>query len=373
MPRVLRGFIHSQFAMLALGLFAALPAMGQLSAMTGTVTDIHGSPMVGAIVSIDRQDISGHYNVKTDKKGHFGHYGLPLGTFNVALLGPDGTPLFSLRGIRTHLGDPTIVDIDLKKEAAESAATAAAVASGKGPVPAGLSKQQLEELQKAQKQDQAARASNQKIGKLNQMLTENAAMQKAGQWDQAIQLMEQAVALDQTHDIIFFKLGQDYTGAKQYDKAIGALQKAITLKPTEAAYHIELGSAYNKAGKTPEATAEYEKAVQIDPTQAKQAYYNEGVVLYNQNKLDDAAVAFDKSIKADPTNAEAWYLKGMSLLNKATLDPKTQKATPAPGTLEALRKYLELAPTGPNATTAKATLEQLSESVDTTFSKKKKK
>jgi len=368
MPRVQKGVFQSMLAILALGLFAALPAMGQLSAMTGTCTDVHGAPLAGATVSIDRQDISGHYALKTDKKGHFGHYGLPLGTYNVTLLGSDGTALFNLKGIRTHLGDPTVVDIDLKKEAAESAA----IANGKGPLPAGLSKEQVEQMAKAQKQDQAARAANQKIGKLNQMLTENTAMQKAGQWEQAAQLMEQAIALDQTHDIIFFKLGQDYSGAKQYEKAVDALQKAIALKPTEAAYHIELGSALAKGGKAQDATAEYDKAVQLDPTEAKLAYFNEGIVLYNQSKLDDAANAFDKAIKADPTNAEAWYLKGMSMLNKATLDPKTQKVTPQPGTLEAFEKYLELSPNGPNAATAKATLEQLSESVATTFSKKKK-
>ena len=38
-----------------------------------------------------------------------------------------------------------------------------------------------------------------------------------------------------------------------------------------------------------------------------------------------------KSIAADPTKADAYYQKGVNLINKATTDPKTGKVIPAPG------------------------------------------
>ena len=51
--------------------------------------------------------------------------------------------------------------------------------------------------------------------------------------------------------------------------------------------------------------------------------------------------------------------------------------TPAPGTVEAFQKYLELQPDGPNAQSAKDMLTSLGSSVATTFAdpnaKKKKK
>ena len=72
-----------------------------------------------------------------------------------------------------------------------------------------------------------------------------------------------------------------------------------------------------------------------------------GAVLTNAGKVDDAIAAFDKCIAADPARAEAYYQKGVNLLGKATL--QGDKTVPAPGTVEALQKYLEIAPTGPNA------------------------
>ena len=72
--------------------------------------------------------------------------------------------------------------------------------------------------------------------------------------------------------------------------------------------------------------------------------------------MDEANAAFDKSIAADPNKAEAYYQKGVNLINKATTDPKTGKVIPAPGTAEALNKYLELQPTGQFADGAKSML-----------------
>ena len=92
-------------------------------------------------------------------------------------------------------------------------------------------------------------------------------------------------------------------------------------------------------------------------------------MLTNANKTDEAVVAFDKCIQADPTRADAYYFKGNNLLAKATL--KGDKMVPAPGTVEALNKYLELAPDGKYAPQAKAVLESLGETVQTSFGKAK--
>ena len=89
----------------------------------------------------------------------------------------------------------------------------------------------------------------------------------------------------------------------------------------------------------------YDQAAQLNPAGAAQYYYNQGAVLTNSGKVDEANAAFDKSIAADPTKADAYYQKGVNLINKATTD-KSGKVIPAPGTAEALNKYLELQPTG---------------------------
>jgi tetratricopeptide (TPR) repeat protein len=90
-------------------------------------------------------------------------------------------------------------------------------------------------------------------------------------------------------------------------------------------------------------------------TGAAQYYYNQGAVLTNSGKVNEADAAFGKSIAADPNKAEAYYQKGVNLINNATVD-KTGKIIPAPGTAEALKKYLELQPSGQFAEGAKSML-----------------
>ncbi|MDQ6664561.1 MAG: carboxypeptidase-like regulatory domain-containing protein, partial [Acidobacteriota bacterium] len=61
-------------------LFFAVSAFAQVSALEGIVKGPDGAPIKDALVKMERKDIKGNYTVKTDKKGHYGHYGLPLGT-----------------------------------------------------------------------------------------------------------------------------------------------------------------------------------------------------------------------------------------------------------------------------------------------------
>jgi tetratricopeptide (TPR) repeat protein len=114
----------------------------------------------------------------------------------------------------------------------------------------------------------------------------------------------------------------------------------------------------------------YEMAAKSDPSSAASAYFNIGAVYTNAGRVDDANAAFDKCIAADPTRAEAYYQKGVNLLGKATL--QGDKTIAPPGTAEAFQKYLEMAPTGPNAQSAKELLASIGSSVETSYGTKKK-
>src|SRR6266508_3089696 len=89
-------------------LFLSVAAVAQTSSLEGDVKAEDGSPLKGALVKIDRTDIKGSYKVKTDKKGHYFHAGLPLGTYSITLE-VDGKDRDSVKGVRTRLGDPTPV------------------------------------------------------------------------------------------------------------------------------------------------------------------------------------------------------------------------------------------------------------------------
>lgn len=329
---------------------ATLPLAAQMSGgIKGKVLGPDGKPLEKAQITITRTDVPGKYEIKTDKHGNYGYYALPLGTYNISLTDPSGKQLTMRQGVQTHVGESVEVDGNLKQIADDEAAMAA------GKAPPGMTKEQAAAYEKKVKEQEE---QNKKLGALNGLLAQNKQFVDAKDYDKAIAVMEQAVALDQTHDILYANLADDYTKAKQYDKAADAYQKAIALKPTNAGYEINLGSVYADAGKVDEANAAYAKAAQLDPTQAKMAMYNSGVVLLNQGNLDAASAAFDKLLAIDPQNGDAWYYKAICLLGSAKSDAKGNVIAP-PGAVEALQNSLKYSPNGPNAATAKAELQTL--------------
>jgi tetratricopeptide (TPR) repeat protein len=321
----------------------------------GVCKDEAGKPIAGATVELVNLDNGRKTNLKTDARGDYYSMGISAGKYKVSLIGADGTVIYFINNVPMVLDHENIYDFDIAKLHAEDAKRS------------GVSDAQRKEIEKAKKE-------NEKIKGLNALLLQAAAQKKEGNYDAAVTTLEQATAQDQTHDIIFGSLAEAYVGAKKYPEAETAYNKAIALAPPTSkaigSYHNGLAQALLKQGKTEPAMAEYDKAAQLDPAGAGMYYFNEGAVLTNQGKVDEANQAFDKAIAAEPTRPDPYYQKGVNLLGKATLG-KDGKMVAAPGTTEALNKYLELAPDGKYAQAAKDLLTSLGASVQTTFGAKK--
>jgi hypothetical protein len=263
-------------------------------------------------------------------------------------------------------------------------------------------REQMEEVKKA---NATAMAANAKIENLNALLKASQAANRAGNFDVAAKNMTDATAAKPDEPILWdvlgdAQLGQANAAAKtahdnkttdasvpdKYAAAIASYQKALTLnaasaKPstdTAGVVNNQLGQALGKLAllgqpdKLKDSSAAYEAAAKADPTKAATYYFNEGATLFNANAMDDAAVAADKAIAADPTKADAYYIKGQALIQKATVDPKTNKITAPPECIAAYQKYLALAPTGPHADEIKGILQGIGESVTTTYKAPKK-
>src|SRR5208283_4530759 len=109
-------------ALAAVGLlFCALTSYAQITALEGYVKGTDGKPLDKAVITIDRTDIKGHWNTKTDKKGHYIYTGLQMGTYTITLM-VDGKEADSVKGVRTHHGDPIVNSFDLSKVAQTQAA-----------------------------------------------------------------------------------------------------------------------------------------------------------------------------------------------------------------------------------------------------------
>jgi tetratricopeptide (TPR) repeat protein len=361
-------------------------AFAQFQTMEGTVTGTDGKPMAGVLVKIDRTDIKGHYQVKTNKKGHYLYAGLPVpGMYNVSIV-LDGKDQLITQGIPLRsAADSTVIDADLRKlagaaaggggggEAGAATAAAAAAAEAKDAT-RGLSAQEKAAREKQDKEREDALKKNKE---LNDAFNGGIAAAQAKQWDQAIADFNKASALDPKQHVVWAQLAEaevNYAGTKsgteaeaEMQKGLDAYGKAIELKPEDPGYHNNYALALAKDKKFPEAQAELTKAATLDPPNAGRYYYNLGALLVNSGQNDPAGEAFKKAIAADPNYADAQYQYGIFLISKASVDSKTGKVTPVPGTAEAFQKYLSLKPDGPFADSAKAMLTSLGATVDTSY------
>jgi tetratricopeptide (TPR) repeat protein len=364
-----------KIALPVVGLFLfALSASAQTSSLEGDVIGEDGSALRGALVKIERTDIKGSYKVKTDKKGHFFHAGLPLGTYTL-ILEVDGKDMDQVKGVRTRLGDPVPVNFNLAARKQKQMAMQKAAEAGK------MSKEQergmsAEEKAAFEKQAKERSEAMKKNKELNDAFNGGMTALQAKQYDQAVQNFTKAAEMDANQHVVWAQLAESYnglasskTGAEQeaaFAKCFEAYNKALTLKPDDAAYHNNFALVLAKAKKFPEAQAELTKAADIDKANAGRYYYNLGAVLVNTGQTEPAGEAFKKAIEIDPNYADAQYQYGVYLIGKAQISADG-KITPPAGTKEALEKYLALKPDGPFAEAAKGMLSTITGSVSTEY------
>ncbi len=95
-------------------LLVACSAWAQTTTLEGDVKDQNGQPLKGAVIKLDRTDIKGHYQVKTDKKGHWLYTGLPFGKYDVSCE-VDGKAMDKVSGVQSKYGESVPVNFDLSK------------------------------------------------------------------------------------------------------------------------------------------------------------------------------------------------------------------------------------------------------------------
>ncbi|HUI81784.1 MAG TPA: carboxypeptidase regulatory-like domain-containing protein [Bryobacteraceae bacterium] len=348
----------------------AFTTFAQTGSMEGDIKGMDGKPLIGAMVKIDRTDIKGSYKVKTDKKGHYFHAGLPYGIYNVAVE-VDGKDVPFAEHVTLRGGDPTNVSQDLSKLAANAPGQPAAAPGQEQPK--GLTPAQKAEQEKQIKEREEAMKKNKE---LNDAFNAGIAAAQAKQYDQAVASFTKASELDAKQHVVWAQLAEAEVnfaetkkGAEadaEMQKGLDAYTKAIEIKADDAGYHNNYALALAKAKKYPEAQAELTKAATLDPPNAGRYYYNLGALLVNAGQNDPAGEAFKKAIDLDPNYADAQYQYGVTLLAKASIGADG-KITPVPGTAEAFQKYLALKPDGPFADSAKSMLASLGTSVDTSY------
>ncbi len=144
-------------------LLAASGAWAQTATLQGDVKDANGQGLKGAVIKLDRTDIKGHYQVKTDKKGHWLYTGLPgASKFDISCE-VDGKVVDKVSGVNAKYGDDNPpIDFDMRKVQQQQAATQQANQTGQvtQEQARGMSKEQKEQYEAQLKKNSEAIKKN---------------------------------------------------------------------------------------------------------------------------------------------------------------------------------------------------------------------
>ena len=297
----------------------ALPASAQSTGMVrGIVKDMQGQPVENAKVMIEADGSNRKFETKSNKKGEFIQIGLPSGRYKVSA--EKDKVVSNEANVSVSVSRPAEANLIL--------GAAAAVAANK---------------------EAAAKTTE-----LKKAFDEGVAASRAGSYDEAIAKFKAAAEINPACYDCFYNLAYSATQKKDYEAAEAAYKKAIEMKADYAEAYSGLANVYNATRKFDEAATASAKAMELSNAIGAaaggggnaDAMFNQGVILWNGGKVAEAKKQFEAAIAAKPDHAEAHYQLGMALVNEGNLA----------GAGTEFETYLKIAPTGPNAATAKGIL-----------------
>ena len=175
---------------------------------------------------------------------------------------------------------------------------------------------------------------------------------KTGDLDLAIAKYTDAVAALPGCAICYVRIGDLHMKKERPAEAEKAYLAAIKIDDQNSEAYNALTNIYNSQRRFDEAAKMSAKFNAIAAAAGSgggnaESLFNQGAIAFNQNKIAEAKPFLEKAIALKPDLAEAHYLYGMVLINEGKV-PEAKKS---------LAEYLKLAPTGPNAATAKAIID----------------
>jgi tetratricopeptide (TPR) repeat protein len=195
----------------------------------------------------------------------------------------------------------------------------------------------------------------------NTLVTQAQAAMQARSWQAAETAYKQLVAIAPTRWEYQEGLGTAQYNLGRFADALASYEKAIPLarRNAEAANDNSAkakaavaqmltmeGNIFLKLHKNSEAIDAYTKAAAVAPNPAV-AYFNLCATSYNTGNTE--------AVAADPTKADAYFVKGSVMVGNGAVDQKGKLTVPK-GTVETLKKYLELQPNGAHAADVKEML-----------------
>jgi tetratricopeptide (TPR) repeat protein len=333
-------FFRALVAALALAA-SGVAASAQVTQLTGKVTlkqpDGTEAPVQNAVIDIYRTDISGKWQVKTDKKGVYTHAGLPfVGTFTIVVSAPGARPTYQTKvrvsqrpeiHFTLEPGDgsrPTLEQVNQFESGGGGGAAAASPAAGGGSTGRRESAEEKAKREEMEAKIKEIEAKNAKIASANETVARafkagNEALQ-AKNYDAAIaQYDEGLAARDEVALFANKSVALRLRGADKYNQSIQAADQAAKASGLAAANEdwkmaAETAKKGIEAAKTAEVPADataktnyeqnriavmgaYAEAMKLVATKGDKSQAEEGFKAYTEY----AALETDPAKKAQKT------------------------------------------------------------------------
>ena len=136
---------------------------------------------------------------------------------------------------------------------------------------------------------------------------------ECGRLEEAKQILERAVALDQGSADAHCNLGFLLFNLKRYEEARACQEKALALKPNFPTALRNLGNALLRLELAEPAIAAYTRAIQLNPNDAD-AHCNRGVAEMMLKRYEAAVASCERALALQPRNFEAMVNKGLAHL-----------------------------------------------------------
>jgi len=370
-------FIRLGLVVLGVAL-AFTPAFSQqepLGKIHGHITDPGGLPKTVGTVSLS-QDAgkTSKYSFPVSAAGNYAGEA-KVGTYMVIYRMPE-TPadkiVDGINNVKIVSGTDIVQDIDMSRK----------------EFLARLTPEQRKQIEEYAKKNAETMKANESIRSLNDDLSAVRQKIKDKKFEEAEALMLRDTAVRPESGLLWVELGVAQAGQKKVDEAIKSFKMALDLDSSSKKPNPEiggvansgLGEIYARSARVPEANAAFEAAAKADPTKAGVYLSNQAIIFYQlyssgAQGADFAAAqvaAADRAIQVQPSSAILYYLKGNGLVQKATIDPKTQRVVLPAGCAEAFQQYLALAPDGKFASDVKDILGSAGQKINSSFKAGKK-
>ena len=133
---------------------------------------------------------------------------------------------------------------------------------------------------------------------------------EAGRFDDALADYTRAFELDPQNETACYNRGNTLYSLERYDEAVAVETQAIQLNPKDADAYNTRGKAHAMLANSDEALADFSKAIRLNPDLAE-AYFNRGCLYQDQlQKYKEAGLDYDAALRLDPEYGDAYVGRG---------------------------------------------------------------